>query len=230
MRKVLFLVAILISMTTFLSAQNKVLDKVSDTATQTAVAATNVSSAGQILSNGLVNGTSALHKDAVDGISTIHQDLSQAVPAVYTDSKGVIKTLYDDGTKAINYLVPKVESVIQSLAIGLKTTTAEVWRILVYKQVALAVTNTIYVLLALLLLIVYIVGLKRITAKVNSTMNGWWSGGQTAFAVIGAIISIGCIGLIVVAIPTIVNGYMIPEAGALKEAVGLTQQLLQSFK
>lgn len=221
MRKILSLVVLLISMTTFLYAQ--------DIAKGTAAVHQDAVSATSAIHNDLVQSTSALHKDAVDGISTLHQDLTQAVPAVYSDSKGVIKTLYEDGTRAINYLVPKVESVIQALAQGLKTTTAEVWRILVYKQVALAISYTIYSVIALLLIIVYVIGMKRIV-KATTAMNNYWNGGQTAFGVLGGILSLLALGLIAVSIPIMVNGYVIPEAGALKEATALTQQLLQTFK
>lgn len=173
--------------------------------------------------------TAAVYQDATTAVGTIHQDLKDIATTTYPDAKGVITTLYSDSKRAIDYLVPKVESVISALATGLKTTTAEVWRILVYKQVALGVTALIYFLVALLLLIIYAVGVNKILKAVK-TMNGYWSNSQSAFVSIGGIISCALLVFAAIQIPIMVNGFVVPEAGALKEAVGLTQQLIGTFK
>lgn len=181
----------------------------------------------------------ALHKDAKDGISTVYSDATKATAtvyndaknatvAVYPDAKGAVSTLYADGKKAIDYLVPKVEAVITSLAQGLKTTSAEVWRILVYKQVALAISATVYSLLALLVIVAYFIGLSKVLSVIKN-MNGYWSDSQTAFAIVGGVLSL--ISLVVIGhnIPIMVNGYFVPEAGALNEAVNLTKDLIKAF-
>lgn len=225
MKKVLSVLALLMCMALVSFSQ----EKIANAANEVVKAKEAVVSTGAIVATGVNNGAAALHKSVVDGVSTLHQDLAAAVPTVYTDSKGIIKTLYDDGNRAINYLVPKIESVITSLAAGLKTTSAEVWRILVYKQVAMGVTNLIYAILGLIAIGAYFVSLSKILEKVKEK-NGYWSEAQGAFTIIGGILSLGIAVGIVMIIPNIVAGLMIPEAGALNEAVSLTQQLLQSFK
>lgn len=137
--------------------------------------------------------------------------------------------MYQDGKKAIDYLVPKVESVITALAEGLKTTTAEVWRILVYKQVALAVTALIYFTISLILVLCYVWGVNKVLNAVK-TMNGYWKESQTAFVIIGGIVSAGLAFFMAVQIPVMVNGFIVPEAGAFQEVIGLTEKLIGSFK
>jgi len=226
MKKAYILIILLFSLTAFTIAQESAPTKVANAIVAVPPA---VATAGTMVNNALVNGTTALHKDVVDGVSTLHQDLVAVTTTVYPDAKGVINTIYTDSKKAIDYLVPKVESVISALATGLKTTTAEVWRILVYKQVALGVTALIYFFVALLLLIIYAVGVNKVL-KVVKTMNGYWGGGQTAFVWAGAIASAFLLVFMAQQIPVMVNGFVVPEAGALKEAVGLTQQLIGTFK
>lgn len=229
MRKFISIIALLICMASVSFAQEKALTAVNDVTKASKATAAAVTSTGAIVATGINNGAAAFHESVVNGVSTLHQDLTAITPVVYGDGKSVIKTLYDDGTRAINYLVPKIESVITSLAVGLKTTTAEVWRILVYKQVANAVIQSIYVLLCLLWLGIYIYGMRKIVA-VTKLENNWWNEGQKAFGVLGGMLSLATLVCIVLAIPGIVSGFMIPEAGALNEAIGYTQQLLQSFK
>jgi hypothetical protein len=221
MKKVYVLLILLFSLTAFTFGQqleNSVSAVHKDVTSATSAVYTDASKA-----------TAAVYQDATTAVGTIHQDLKDIATTTYPDAKGVITTLYSDGKRAIDYLVPKVESVISALATGLKTTTAEVWRILVYKQVALGVTALIYFLVALLLIIIYAVGVNK-TLKTVGTMNGYWSGAQTAFVVIGGVIA-GCLLIFTaIQIPVMVNGFIVPEAGALKEAVGLTQQLIGTFK
>lgn len=222
MKKVYILIILLFSLTAFSIAQER------HPANPNRPPAA-VTSAGEMVNNAVVNGTSALHKDVVDGVSTLHQDLVDVATNVYPDAKGVINTVYTDSKKAIDYLVPKVEAVITALATGLKTTTAEVWRILVYKQVALGVTALIYFLVALILIIAYLVGLSKVLTA-TKTMNGYWTPAQSTFTTFGAIISAGLLIFMASQIPVMVNGFVVPEAGALKEAVSLTQQLIGTFK
>lgn len=175
-----------------------------------------------------VTATSSVYQDATKATSTVYGDLKSATGVVYPDAKGAIGTLYSDGKKAIDFLVPKVESVITSLAEGLKTTSAKVWSILVYKQIALAITSTIYVIIGIILLCIYFWQVKKVVNKTKQ-MNDYWTESQRTFVGIFGLIATGILVFIIVQIPVIVNGFVVPEAGALNEIVGLTKELLKSF-
>ena len=172
--------------------------------------------------------TSSVYKDAAAATSTVYGDVKAATGVVYPDAKGAIGTLYQDGKKAIDFLVPKVESVITSLAIGLKTTSAKVWSILVYKQVALAITALIYTLFGLMLIFIYIYQVKKVV-KATKQMNDYWSESQRIFVGVFGLIATGILIFIATQVPIMVNGFIVPEAGALQEAVGLTKDLIKAF-
>lgn len=83
--------------------------------------------------------------------------------------------------------------------------------------------------MSLLIIAAYLVGVSKVLKAVTA-QGGIWNVGHQAFTIMGGIFSALLLVFCGLQIPIIVNGFMIPEAGALKEAIDLTQQLLGSFK
>lgn len=63
-------------------------------------------------------------------VDQVLNDSKQGVSTVYNDGKSVVQTIYNDAKK----LSPKVEQAVSSLAQSLKTTSENLWTILVKQQ------------------------------------------------------------------------------------------------
>lgn len=63
-------------------------------------------------------------------VDQVLNDSKQGVSTVYNDGKSVVQTIYSDAKK----LSPKVEQAVSSLAQSLKTTSENLWTILVKQQ------------------------------------------------------------------------------------------------
>ncbi len=79
-------------------------------------------------------------------VDQVLNDSKQGVSTVYNDGKSVVTTIYNDA----KVLSPKVEQAVSSLAQSLKTTSENVWNILVKQQLVWSIGFLILTLTSIL--------------------------------------------------------------------------------
>jgi phage-related protein len=169
------------------------------------------------------DGIAAVHDDIVNATSTMYNDAANAVKEVYPDAKGAVGTVYSDLKGVTTYLTPKVEGAITSIASALKVTVAEVWRILIYKQISDAVSNLI---IGVFLIIASIFCIKYLRTSFNCDMDDIGVLLQTIFSLI-FLVAAGT--LVITNIHATIQGLLVPEYGALQEVTAMTERLLKSW-
>ena len=149
-------------------------------------------------------------------ISSIAQE--KDVETIYTDGKNVVSTVYND----IKSLSPKVETAVKSLAEQFKTTTTELWNILVKQQL-------VWSICILLCLITTIFSWLHFWYRFKvACENKWGMSGSAHYELICIMCAaISIAGTIIVSINfnDMLTGFINPEYGALKTIVEVTTKL-----
>jgi len=191
---------------------------------------------GQTTTDKVINGVgsevTALHSDTKDAIGALHEDAQAIVATAYNDGKGVIGTLYDDANKIIKYAAPKLEAGLVALAQTLKTTVAEVYRVLVMKQIAIAVSYAFIGLFALLFAwfsykIVNLPEEKLLQTKADEYGNISWKPQWVFILGLSLISSIGLFITFIINFQTMCLGFIAPQAGAIQDIVNIVDSLLR---
>ena len=174
----------------------------------------------------LSNGVSAVHSDITKATTAVYTDATEAVKTVYPDAKSTIETLYDDAKGVVNYLVPRIEGTLNSIAAALKVTASQVWIILIKKQVAVSITNSIVFLLIFIFIFFNVRYWLRLYKEDDFE---FLETGDSFIVIIGVVLCIA--GLIYFGknLQETVNGFYVPEYGALKEVTEMTEKLLKAL-
>lgn len=197
---------------------------------------TTVLSFGQTTTDKVLTGVgtevSALHADSKDAISTLHQDAQAIISTAYTDGKGLLSTVYDDVNKILKYATPKLEAGLIALAQTLKTTVAEVYRVLIMKQIAISISYLFMGLFALFLAYVSyrIINLpdeKLLKSRADSYGEIKWKPQWSITLVATICSSLALFVAFFVNFQTMCIGFIAPQAGAIKEIVSLVDTLLR---
>ena len=157
------------------------------------------------------------------------QTVADGIEAVHDDAANAVSTVYSDAKEAVNYLTPKIEAGVISLANGLKTTAEEVFSILVMKQIA----NSIVYLMFLIISITAFYFAWRIS-KINKeellTEDNYgdkiWKPQYITLFILALLIGAGLFISFIVNFPNMLQGFIVPEYGAMKEVVDITKELI----
>jgi len=197
---------------------------------------TTIMSYGQTTTDKVINGVgsevTALHSDTKDAISTLHQDAQAIVATAYADGKGVLGTLYDDANKIIKYAAPKLEAGLVVLAQTLKTTVAEVYRVLTLKHLAISIS---YLFVGLFAIIFGIFSYRIVNMsddKLLKTRADEWGRltwkPQWVFMLISSLISsIALFIVFFVNLQTMFVGLIAPQSGAIEDIIKMVDTLLK---
>jgi hypothetical protein len=182
--------------------------------------------------NGVGSEVTALHSDTKDAISTLHQDAQAIVATAYADGKGVLGTLYSDANKIIQYAAPKLEAGLVMLAQTLKTTVAEVYRVLTLKHLAISISYLFVGLFAIIFgifayKIVNFPAEKLLQSRADEYGKISWKP-QWAFMLMASLISsIALFIVFFINLQTMFIGLIAPQAGAIQDIVNLVDTLLK---
>ena len=170
-------------------------------------------------------------KPIVAGITELHDDASTAVETVYNDSKSVVTTAYTDVKDMVTYITPKVEAGITALAESLSTTAEEVFKILVTKQIALAVLYLFFGILASLFgymsyKIIKLPDNQRLNKKPKSDGDITWKDQWILSMLFTVAAMLTFLVLFITYAKDMILGFVAPKYGAIQEIIQITETLL----
>lgn len=182
--------------------------------------------------DGIGTEVTALHGDTKEAISTLHQDAQAVIQTAYTDGKSLLGVAYEDINKIIKYATPKLEAGLIALAQTLKTTVAEVYRVLIMKQIAIATSYALLGLFASLFAyftyrIFSMPETKLYNANVDYTGKRWWKMQWIITLPVTAVASISMFIVFFSHFQEMCIGFIAPQAGAIKEIVQMVDTLLK---
>ena len=141
---------------------------------------------------------------------------------VLADStSSIIPTIPDSAKATFHQVYQDVKEGLTGLAEGLKVGVQEVWRILVLKQFAIAVLNSLIFIGSIILTIVFLVGMKKLYILCNS------EGDHPGFIMPCILGSMGCLTLFIFSLfglEQAVLGFIVPEYGAIQEIMSFVKQ------
>ena len=158
-------------------------------------------------------------KKTSEAVGTIYNDSKTVVGTAYDDGKSLLKVFYDDG----KILATKLETSLQSLAEGLKTTSIKAWEILVKQQQVWSWCYLFLTLSSLFLWYKFGTQLKKTQTDLTETSDLKNSNILTTvlFATIALTDSIAA----GIHFEKMMTGFINPEFGALRTLFELVQTL-----
>lgn len=178
--------------------------------------------------NKISDGIGTVHEDLTKATSTVYSDAADAVKTIYPDAKSTIQTVYGDAKKVVDYLTPRIEGALSSIATTLKTTVGQVWVILIKKQIAGAIANVIIFIVIIVFMFFY--GSYCLKLSRREDFEFFESGPSTVLTmIIGGILCLLGLTFMGQNLQETIYGLYVPEYGALQEVTEITEKLLKAW-
>ena len=158
-------------------------------------------------------------KKTTNAVGQVYDDSKTVVGTAYDDGKSLLKVFYDDG----KILATKLETGLQSLAEGLKTTSIKAWEILVKQQQVWSWCYLFLTLSSLFLWYKFSVQLKKTQTDLTET-----SDLKTSNIIVTVLFAfVALLDSVVAGIhfEQMMTGFINPEFGALRTLFELVQTL-----
>lgn len=156
-------------------------------------------------------------------VNKVTESSKEGIATVYNDSKEVVKTAYSDTKEAVKYVTPKVEEALKELGKTLKTTSGEVWKILVKQQKVWAWSYLCVLILTIAAWIHFYYRFERRTKELDQF--GKIKDGNNVITIVCFIL---CLGLSFTTISTfqaMLTGFINPEYGAMKTIIEVAKNI-----
>lgn len=149
--------------------------------------------------------------------------LVNGIGTVYQDSKTLTGTVYNDFKDAAKHITPKIESAIQEIAKGLKTSAVAVWDILVRQQLVWSWCYLIGMIVSLLVWFKFYRTIKE--AKTDLNEFGNWKVNNILMT-IGLLFSGVFLSILSFQhLEAMMTGFINPEFGAIRTVIEMAKTL-----